>query len=109
MKGLMAAVVASTILVGCGSGPDVELEWNSKPVNFAGMRGELQFIDVTNLEDGDLEIAGLVANRGNCRVVGDSLPKTIAYGEIARIQLNNDCNVREVDLETSSGSATFEW
>lgn len=27
MKGIILAVTASAFLIGCGSGPDVELEW----------------------------------------------------------------------------------
>jgi hypothetical protein len=109
MKGIILAVTASAFLIGCGSGPDVELEWESKPVNMAGMFAELQYMHVTSLEDDKLEVTGMVVNRGNCRLLGSKLPRTIDYGEVATIQLNNDCKVREVELQTSHGSEVYEW
>ncbi|WP_300521812.1 hypothetical protein [Alcanivorax sp.] len=107
-----AATLLALGLTGCSSEPDfMEVGSLTKPDAF-GMGTYLNYVTIRSLTE-ELEIQDLTVNRGNCRVLKYSgrsqLPKTISYGETTKVQVNNDCDILEVDIETDQGAGTYSF
>lgn len=106
---LLPLVASTTVLAEVAS-----LSISYRANQFSG--GTVAKIEVISEED-LLEIENIIVNRNNCALrptFEDALngnnsavkKKTLKYGQKTRYELNN-CNVREIILETNHGTHTF--
>lgn len=108
-----SAEVAKSVIPASDSGSNyMKVTTSSKMTELGGgLKAELQYVHIQSLID-QLEVQSLVANRGNCRVIGIStnkkqLPAKVKYGETFYVLLNNDCDVIELEITTDQGSVTL--
>ncbi|KZY34657.1 hypothetical protein A3754_15605 [Alcanivorax sp. HI0083] len=111
-KMTFAAALMAISLSGCSDLSEViEVGTATRYTGF-GPGMDPQFVTIRSLVE-EVKIQEITVNRGKCRILKYSgksqLPKTISFGETARIQVNNDCDVLEAEIETDQGAGTYSF
>lgn len=110
-RSMTVGLVSVLALIACSEAVSpIEIRAKTQPDPIFGI--SVNFLEITAISD-QVTIEGAEINRGNCKITPTSqkdLPAKLKFGQKLNIILMAGCDIREVSMNTSSGSweYTFE-
>ncbi|HEC1605875.1 hypothetical protein [Pseudomonas aeruginosa] len=103
MKKLLALMLLTAAIAGCGSEPPITVELGRNPY-WGGPQ-----IHITSKQD-SVTINEVQINRGNCKAnVQEHLPYTLPFGRVLKADAPSCQKVVEVSISTSEGDYDFSF
>jgi uncharacterized protein YxeA len=97
----IVVILMAIILIACGEiEPSVTVDVYDKVNPLFKIKYVL--VKVTAIVD-EIEVQNVIVNRGNCKIEGNKLPKTLFFGQSISVAFSGPCQASEVEVITDDG------